>query len=406
MSEWLSNLPVNWHIAEPRRHFRDRREVARSDDAHLTPSQHMGVLTQAEYMERTGSRVVLNLSAPDNMKHVEPGDFIAHLRSFQGGLERSGLRGKVSTAYTVIAPDDSVHGPFYRWVLKSAAFISALSASLEQLRDGQSVKFEDFAAIPLPLPPISEQRRIADFLDDRVARIDQIASARQAQTVLVDEMAKAHYQGMLHRASNGQVVEVRRLLKRAPDYGLLPDSVSDDPTGPRYVRTTDITEEGDLREDSFVSVDPAYLADYGLAKGDVVVARSGNTIGKALVYRDSSAAVFAGYLVRMRFSSIDPWAFWYFTKTNGFSEQLWSNAVQSTIPNFNADRYSSLAIPDVRSANATLVESLHKVRREAAEMRLTLDRSVRLLTAYKQSLITAAVTGDLDVTTAGSGIPG
>jgi len=270
----------------------------------------------------------------------------------------------------------------------------------------QHIGSDGLKDLRLHVPDLGEQQRIADFLDDRVARIDQIASARQAQTVLVDEMAKAHYQGMLHRASNGQVVEVRRLLKRAPDYGLLPDSVSDDPTGPRYVRTTDITEEGDLREDSFVSVDPAYLADYGLAKGDVVVARSGNTIGKALVYRDSSAAVFAGYLVRMRFSSIDPWAFWYFTKTNGFSEQLWSNAVQSTIPNFNADRYSSLAIPDVRSANATLVESLHKVRREAAEMRLTLDRSVRLLTAYKQSLITAAVTGDLDVTTAGSGIPG
>jgi type I restriction enzyme M protein len=90
VSAWLSELPPTWRVANPRRHFRDRREVARSDDVHLTPSQHMGVLTQTDYMERTGSRVVLNLSAPDNMKHVEPGDFIAHLRSFQGGIEHSG----------------------------------------------------------------------------------------------------------------------------------------------------------------------------------------------------------------------------------------------------------------------------------------------------------------------------
>ena len=108
VSNWLAALPPGWSEVNPRRHFRERREPSKPSDLHLTPSQHLGVLSQADYMARTGSKVVLNLSTPDSMKHVEPGDFIAHLRSFQGGLERSDLTGKVSSAYTVIEPLASV----------------------------------------------------------------------------------------------------------------------------------------------------------------------------------------------------------------------------------------------------------------------------------------------------------
>lgn len=74
--------------------IRDRREPSLPDDRHLTPSQHYGVLPQDEYMART-DRGGRNLTGSDNMKHVEPGDAIAHLRSFQGGLETSALAGKV-----------------------------------------------------------------------------------------------------------------------------------------------------------------------------------------------------------------------------------------------------------------------------------------------------------------------
>ena len=90
---WLDGLPARWQVIDPRRHFRERREAALPGDVHLTPSQHHGVLSQEDYMARTGTRVVLNLSAPDNMKRVRRGDLVAHLRSFQGGLEMSDLGG-------------------------------------------------------------------------------------------------------------------------------------------------------------------------------------------------------------------------------------------------------------------------------------------------------------------------
>ena len=96
LTDWLDEIPDDWECVPAWSLFSERIEKAEPGDVHLTPSQAHGVLPQTEYMEITGSRVVLNLTGADNMKAVHEGDFICHLRSFQGGLEQSLLRGKVA----------------------------------------------------------------------------------------------------------------------------------------------------------------------------------------------------------------------------------------------------------------------------------------------------------------------
>ena len=251
-----------------------------------------------------------------------------------------------------------------------------------------------------------EQRRIADFLDDRVARIDQIIATRREQISRVEQLLAAQISESFAEHSTERV-QVKRLLREPPAYGLVPDEVGTDPSWPRYIRTTDIGPRGTLDPETFASVSPAYLADYSLVEGDVLVARSGS-VGKSLVVRGDAAgrAVFAGYLIRLRFGPIDPRAFWYFTRTSDFMDQISANAVQSTILNFNAERYGSLWMPDIRHSSAALSQRLDAFTDDVHASTDSLRASIDLLTEYKQSLITAAVTGELDVTTAGSGIPG
>lgn len=189
--EWLGRLPAGWQVRSPRTLFTERREPSRPGDEHLTPSQTLGVLPQREYMELTGNHVVLNLSGADNMKHVEPGDFIIHLRSFQGGLEFSGHRGKVSNAYTVLTPIGAVDATFLKWLLKSAGFIQELAATTQQLRDGQSIKLEQFSRVPLPLPPLEVQVEIAKALDAEVAKLDDLAGLLEAQAEAVREYKRS-----------------------------------------------------------------------------------------------------------------------------------------------------------------------------------------------------------------------
>lgn len=130
-------------------------------------------------MELTGGSVVLNLTGQNTMKHVEPDDFIIHLRSFQGGLEHARQPGKVSTAYTVIKPKNAINAKFFRWLLKSSAFIQELQTTTNQLRDGQSIRWSDLVKVPLPTPPLGEQRAIAAYLDRETQKIDELITEQR-----------------------------------------------------------------------------------------------------------------------------------------------------------------------------------------------------------------------------------
>lgn len=184
---WLRRTNPEWRVLPGNRIFKERSEKSKDSDVHLTPSQTYGVIPQKEYMARTGSRVVLNLTGSDSMKHVEPNDFIIHLRSFQGGIEISHLRGKVSNAYCVLIPNEEVLPGYYRWLLKSNAFIQELSSTTDQLRDGQSINFKQIRELHFPLPPLSTQIEIARFLDKRIELVDQLIDSVRVQKDLLKE---------------------------------------------------------------------------------------------------------------------------------------------------------------------------------------------------------------------------
>jgi len=187
-TKWLTDLNSDWEIVSPKHIFSERREKSGADDVHLTPSQIYGVLPQAEYMERTGNSVVLNLAGADNMKHVEPDDFIIHLRSFQGGIEHSRFAGKVSNAYCVLNPIAKLEPRYFRWVMKSNGYIQELNATTDQLRDGQSIKFDQFASIGLPMPPLDIQLRIANYLDEKIQRIDSLIKSNLHILLMLEEL--------------------------------------------------------------------------------------------------------------------------------------------------------------------------------------------------------------------------
>lgn len=198
---WVDRIPRRWQMMAARRIFALRREKSRPDAVHLTPSQKFGVLPQQEYMRLSGSRVVLNLTGADSMQAVEPGDFVIHLRSFEGGIEYSELAGKVSNAYTVLTPAKGVHAHFWRWMLKSQRYVEALRVTVDQLRDGQSIRYQDFAKVPLPVPPLDEQCEIADHLDRETAKIDALIA--KAERFI--ELARERRAALITAAVTGQI---------------------------------------------------------------------------------------------------------------------------------------------------------------------------------------------------------
>jgi len=142
-------------------------------------------------MEMEDQKVALALSGTENFKHVEEGDFVISLRSFQGGIERSKYPGCVSPAYTVLRPGKPVDAGFWAYLLKSAGYIEALQAMTDGIRDGKNVSYEQFGQIRVPSVPVSEQSFIAVFLDRETAKIDALVAEQGRLMDLLKEKRRA-----------------------------------------------------------------------------------------------------------------------------------------------------------------------------------------------------------------------
>lgn len=145
------------------------------------------------------------------------------------------------------------------------------------------------------------------------------------------------------------MVKLKSLLLSKPQYGANEASITrDNNEQPRYIRITDIDENGLISPDE-LGATVANLDDkYILNENDIVIARSGATVGKAYIHKNLPyTCVYAGYLIRFIVDSkkILPDYLFAYTQLNTYKE--WVNAIQrpSAQPNINAEEYQSLEIP-------------------------------------------------------------
>jgi len=189
--EWLGEVPEHWGVGQSRRIFALRNERAAESDQQLTASQEHGVIYQEDFVRLEGRRVVQVIKGADILKHVEPNDFVISMRSFQGGIEWCKLRGCISSAYVMLIPCERIHCGFFSYLLKSQSYIQALQTTSNLVRDGQALRYENFTKVNLPLVPMEEQAGIAEFLDGETGKIDELVAEQQRLMELLKEKRQA-----------------------------------------------------------------------------------------------------------------------------------------------------------------------------------------------------------------------
>ena len=103
-------------------------------------------------------------SSLSNYKMVNKDDFIVHLRSFEGGLEKASSQGIISPAYHTFHGED-VDSRFYYAYFRSKNFINKdLKPHVYGIRDGRSIDIEGMKTIRIPWASYPEQKSIGDFL--------------------------------------------------------------------------------------------------------------------------------------------------------------------------------------------------------------------------------------------------
>ena len=81
----------------------------------------------------------------------------------------------------MLVPDlNKVYPRFYKWLFKSSVYINALQSTSNLVRDGQAMRYSNFAQVRLFEVPIAEQKEISDYLDEKCGAIDKLIEKKMA----------------------------------------------------------------------------------------------------------------------------------------------------------------------------------------------------------------------------------
>lgn len=343
-----------------------------------------------------------------NYKLVEPDDFVIGLRSFQHGISHSEVRGIVSPAYHVLRCLDGLEPRYYKYYFRSQLLISKLANITQGIRQGQSIDMDAFADVRLPVPPLREQQRIADFLDAETARIEALGVARSRHLELLRELSVARVTSAFKLGSD--VPGVRLGYLATIQTGVTVDasraSGSDDVTRP-YLRVANV-QAGyvDLNEVAEIVVPRRLAAGSSLQTGDVLMTEGGDLdkLGRGTVWEgqiDGCLHQNHVFAVRVNKRLLDAHYLALLTRTVPARVHFESTGSKTTnLASTSSSKIRDLRVPlpPVRRQQAVVAE-VDEALAAIGEVVSAVQRQRHLLAERKQALITAAVTGQFDVTT-------
>ena len=128
----------------------------------LSATQDKGMV----YRDDTGKNIFHDKNNEISYKRVQPGQFVIHLRSFQGGFAHSNILGITSPAYTIFGfkDDEKQCDLYWKYVFCSSEFVKRLETVTYGIRDGRSISYDEFLTMKFIVPKYEEQVQIASIL--------------------------------------------------------------------------------------------------------------------------------------------------------------------------------------------------------------------------------------------------
>ena len=177
-----------WKLYKAEDLFRNVTDKNHADETVLTIIQGRGTMPR----EQAGRNIHYDDKSLSGYKRTERGDFIIHLRSFEGGLEMANETGIVSPAYTILRCNKPHSSLFYNAYFHTDEFINhVLAKSVEGIRDGRQISYEAFKWLGIPYCCPAEQAKIHGLFETLDLKIDK-------QRQLVDSLKK-YKRGLLER---------------------------------------------------------------------------------------------------------------------------------------------------------------------------------------------------------------
>lgn len=417
---YLGEIPVHWNAERIKNHLRFSPDKNPGEAIILSLYREHGIVPKDSRDDNH------NVTSEDtsNYRYVREGDFVVNkMKAWQGSMGVSNYEGVVSPAYYVYRFTTDVFDKKYlHYLLRSKCYADEFRRLSGGIRIGQwDLPKAGFETTYVAVPPKDEQTAIADTIDIGLEKVDALITNVQAQI----EKLKAYKQSVITEVVTkgldptvpmkdsgvewiGEIAEthtafrLKYLLDYPMQYGANEsgDKLTEDSV--RYIRITDITADGNLKDDDNNQYLPMPAAEgYILKDKDVLFARSGGTVGKSFLYREEyGTSAFAGYLIKAACNqtSLLPEYLIYYTQSSLY--EVWKNMIfiQATIQNIGANKYSNMEIPvPPIEEQASIVEHLGEKCSQIDRLIAIKQSKIEKLEQYKKSLIYEYVTGKKEV---------
>ena len=184
-AEWLGEIPEKWSVARIGDFYKLRNEKVSDEDYAPLSVTMKGILPQLDTAAKT--------NAHDDRKLVLKGDFAINSRSDRrGSCGISDYDGSVSLINTVMKPNGEMDPGYYNWLFHTTEFADEFYKWGHGIVDDLwTTNWQDMKHIDVPVPPLPEQHRIADFLDSKCSQIDEISKKIQEEIDTLEEYKKS-----------------------------------------------------------------------------------------------------------------------------------------------------------------------------------------------------------------------
>ena len=202
--EWLGEVPHCWDVKKVKNIFHLIVEPAAKNNQCelLSVYTDIGVKPRAELEER-GNKA----STTDGYWIVKKGDIVVNkLLAWMGAIGLSEYDGVTSPAYDILRPHQQINGKFFHYLFRTPLCLSEFKKNSRGIMDMRlRLYFEELGNIYIPFPSYQEQQKIAQFLDDKTAKIDQAVDLAEKQIALLKEHKQILIQNAVTRGLNPDV---------------------------------------------------------------------------------------------------------------------------------------------------------------------------------------------------------
>ncbi|MGZ5800043.1 MAG: restriction endonuclease subunit S, partial [Burkholderiaceae bacterium] len=413
---WLGSPPETWTLVRLKHLLNEKHTTSERD---YPP----GAISFGEVVNKD----MLNEDTLQSYQEVSAGEFVINpinlnydLKSLRVAL--SSINVRVSPAYIVLQPVAGINPRYMRWMLYlfDLAHMKTLGAGVRQ-----TITFSDIGNCAVTVPPPSEQERIANFLDEKTARIDALIAEKERLGTAVREYEQAELSRILtyglgtHRIvptgrpfitdapNHWKVTAFKRALKGL-GQGWSPQCES----RPAEANEWGVLKVGCVNGTSFnpdenKALPPSLEPDLScvLRRGDVLVSRANTRelVGlAALVEEDHPNLLMCDKLYRLQLHHdwVTPEYSVLLLRSDASRRQieLGASGASSSMQNISQDVIRELLVsfPPLEE-QAEIIVKARKIRESCNLLVNHCAEHIDRLREYRSSLISAAVTGQLDI---------